>query len=248
MIVPFLPMSIRGALWYQGEANVGDAPLYSCLFPAMISDWRSKFGSGFKFPFFFVMLAPWIATQPSSVPVADLRASQLSALSLPDVGYAAAIDLGDPTSPFDPIHPRNKQEVGARLLLAARNIAYGETRVVWQGPTFDSATQSVTNGVATISVTFKTYGKLGLYGKMATCPPQVPANTCANWEVQLSDGTWYAASDATSSTSSNVVVVTLKLPNIALTVKGVRYAYAIWPLITLYSAEDLPAVPFEHSF
>jgi sialate O-acetylesterase len=248
MIVPFLPMSIRGALWYQGEANVGNAPLYACLEPAMIADWRSKFARGFKFPFFFVMLAPWIATQASSVPTADLRASQLSALSLPSVGYANAVDLGDPVSPFDPIHPRNKQEVSARLVLAARHIAYGENTVVWEGPTFSSASQSVSNGVATIQLNFITYGQTGIYSKQASCPSQVPSNTCANWEVQLSDGNWYAASNVASSTMTNDITVTLTLPSSSLTVKGIRYAYAIWPLITLFSAEGLPVVPFSYSF
>jgi len=36
----------------------------------------------------------------------------MAALKLPNVGYAVAIDLGDPKSPFGSIHPRRKQEVG----------------------------------------------------------------------------------------------------------------------------------------
>jgi hypothetical protein len=30
---------------------------------------------------------------------------------LPHVGYAVAADLGDPASPWDPVHSRRKQEV-----------------------------------------------------------------------------------------------------------------------------------------
>jgi len=249
MVVPFLPQSIRGALWYQGEANVGVGPLYGCMEKAMIADWRAKFGggSGYQFPFFFVQLAPWIGTLSGSVPVADLRAAQLQGLQLPSVGYASAVDLGDPVSPFNPIHPRNKQEVGKRLLAAARNIAYGESTVVWQGPTFASATQSVVGNIATIVVTFTTYGATGLTVAPATCPSQVPSNTCANWEVLLSDGNWYPATSPTLTTPNNVVDVILTLPA-SLTVKGVRYAYAIWPLTTLFSAEGLPAIPFEFEF
>ncbi len=39
-------------------------------------------------------------------------------------------------------------------MTAARNIAYGETDVIWQGPMFQSATQSIANGVASVVVTF----------------------------------------------------------------------------------------------
>jgi sialate O-acetylesterase len=247
MIVPFLGQSIAGALWYQGEANVGNAPLYSCLFNAMIADWRSNFGNGYKFPFFFVQLAPWIDNGPGTA-VADLRASQLTALTLPSVGFASAVDLGDPTSPFNNIHPRNKEEVSARLILAARNIAYGESSVVWQGPTFASATQVVSNQVATITVSFTTYGKIGLVYQIATCPTTegVPENNCAGWEVQLNDGNWYTATSAANS--GNTVVVTLHLSSTSSSVLGVRYAYSIWPLTSLYSAEGLPAIPFEYTF
>ena len=67
MIYPFLNMTIKGALWYQGEANsrksltchaynrklkvnnkwykfnyVGAPETYHCTFPAMIDDWREK--------------------------------------------------------------------------------------------------------------------------------------------------------------------------------------------------------------
>ncbi|WAR02032.1 SIAE-like protein [Mya arenaria] len=42
MVAPLLPMTIYGAIWYQGEANAGKAHLYACQFRAMIEDWRAK--------------------------------------------------------------------------------------------------------------------------------------------------------------------------------------------------------------
>jgi sialate O-acetylesterase len=36
MIVPLLPMRTLGAIWYQGEANVGDVPFYTCAFPVSL--------------------------------------------------------------------------------------------------------------------------------------------------------------------------------------------------------------------
>ena len=51
-----------------------------------------------------------------------------------DVFMAVAMDLGDPTSPFGSIHPRDKQDVGYRLALAGRAIAYHDESVYYTGP------------------------------------------------------------------------------------------------------------------
>ena len=52
MIAPLIPYAIRGAIWYQGEANVGAAYRYRTLFPAMIANWRADWGAG-RFPLRF---------------------------------------------------------------------------------------------------------------------------------------------------------------------------------------------------
>jgi len=245
MINPFVPMALRGAVWYQGEHNVGENVLYTCAFPALIENWRLNFAKGFSFPFFFVHLQAWTgSTGSGSVSVALLREAQLAALKVKAVGYASAIDLGDPTSPWLTIHPRDKQDVGKRLVSAARSIAYGEN-VVWQGPTFLSATQAVRNLVATVSVLFTTYGAPGL--KTHTPVPCPAATTCENFQILLSDKVWYPPDSVALSTTPNQVTLTLNLKS-ALTVQGVRYGFAIWPTVTLYSAEDLPAIPFNYNF
>jgi len=51
-----------------------------------------------------------------------------------DVFMAVAMDLGDPTSPFGSIHPRDKQDVGYRLALAGRAIAYHDESLYYTGP------------------------------------------------------------------------------------------------------------------
>ncbi len=132
MIAPLVPYAIRGAIWYQGESNASRAYQYRTLFPLLIDDWRRAWGQG-DFPFLFVQLANfrngW--TDPRSW--AELREAQLMALSLPSTGMAVAIDIGET---YD-IHPKNKQEVGRRLALAAQAIAYGQD-VVYSGPIYDS--------------------------------------------------------------------------------------------------------------
>jgi len=133
MIAPLIHYAIKGAIWYQGEANTWDAYNYRRLFPEMINDWRSKWG--YQFPFFWVQLANYMKSvaTPSSSEWAELREAQSMTLSLAQTGQAVAIDIGE----ADDIHPRNKQDVGLRLALAAEKIAYGKD-IVYAGPRFQS--------------------------------------------------------------------------------------------------------------
>lgn len=115
MIAPLVGLNLRGAIWYQGENNVGNAERYRELFPALIRSWRDRWGIG-NFPFLFVQLAnhgPRRAV-PAGSAVAALREAQAVALALPATAMATAIDLGE----ADDIHPRNKRGVGLRLASA----------------------------------------------------------------------------------------------------------------------------------
>jgi len=132
MINPIIPFSIAGAIWYQGESNAGRAYQYRTLFPKMIEDWRVRWGIGY-FPFLFVQLANFEFRNPEPVESdwAELREAQLMTLKYPNTGMAVIIDIGE----ADDIHPRNKQDVGKRLYLAAKKVAYKED-IVFSGPIF----------------------------------------------------------------------------------------------------------------
>ncbi len=136
MIYPLLEYPIKGVLWYQGESNannVEEATAYRELFPAMIRGWRQEWGQG-EFPFLWVQLANFMPADPQPALEsnwATLRESQSATLALPNTAQAVIIDIGE----ADDIHPRNKQDVGARLARAARKVAYGE-RLVYSGPVY----------------------------------------------------------------------------------------------------------------
>jgi sialate O-acetylesterase len=137
MIAPLTNYAIKGAIWYQGEANAGDGIRYRTTFPAMIRGWRSAWGQG-DFPFLYVQLAN---LGHSNGPNYNggwgvLREAQTMTLSTPNTAMAVTIDVGDP----DDIHPRDKQTVGYRLGLGAQAVAYGMKDVVYSGPMFDSMT------------------------------------------------------------------------------------------------------------
>jgi sialate O-acetylesterase len=153
MIHPLLRFPIKGVLWYQGESNANtaeDAVAYRYYFQDMIRRWRAAWNIG-DFPFLYVQLANYMAAkqQPSDSNWALLRESQSAALALPNTGQAVTIDIGE----AEDIHPRNKQDVGLRLSLAARKIAYGET-LVHSGPTLES--YEVKEGKFILR--FRTYG------------------------------------------------------------------------------------------
>lgn len=150
MIAPLVGYNIKGVIWYQGENNAGRAYQYRSLFPNMIKDWRSKWG--YEFPFLWVQLANFMAVNdnPEESEWAELREAQNMALALPKTGQAVITDIG---VAFD-IHPKNKKDVGNRLVQAAMNIAYGEN-VLPTGPVFDKATKENNRFV----LTFKNTGE-----------------------------------------------------------------------------------------
>jgi sialate O-acetylesterase len=134
MIHPVIPYAIRGAIWYQGESNLGRAEQYGKLFPAMITDWRKLWSQG-DFPFYFAQIAPYAYNKMSDTKqLPELWEAQLKALALPNTGMAATTDVGD----VKDIHPKNKQEVGRRLALWALAKTYGKTEVVCQQPRYAS--------------------------------------------------------------------------------------------------------------
>ena len=130
MIKPLLPFSCRGVIWYQGESNVKTPEQYQTLFPAMIQDWRDRWGQG-DLPFYFVQIAPFhYKTNPMSA--AFLREAQGMALSLPNTGMVVTMDIGDPTN----IHPKVKKPVSERLALLALKHTYGKSELIASGPVY----------------------------------------------------------------------------------------------------------------
>lgn len=135
MIAPVLPYGIRGAIWYQGESNVGTRQTYAPLQKALIEDWRARWGRG-DFPFYLVQLAPNKAPnpEPGASSLANMREAQASALALPNTGMAVTVDIGDEKD----VHPRNKQDVGKRLALLALKNAYHKDLIA-SGPIYKAA-------------------------------------------------------------------------------------------------------------
>jgi sialate O-acetylesterase len=219
MIVPILPYGIRGAIWYQGESNAWRAYQYRTLFPAMIKNWRDAWHQG-DFPFLFVQLANYMEPEPQPVESdwAELREAQLMTLSVPNTGMAVTIDIGEPD-----IHPKNKQDVGKRLVLWALAKTYGKN-IVYSGPIY---TLMEVQGNKAILHFDHVGGGLVAKGDLLKGFAIAGAGKKFVW--------------ADAKIEGNTVVVSSDKVSVPA---AVRYAWEKNPVCNLYNKESLPATPF----
>lgn len=221
MINPLIPYSLKGFLWYQGEANEEAAYNYRNLLPLLINDWRIRWKQGFL-PFLFVQLPNYMKTEqhPSDGTWAVMRESQATALNLPNTGMACIIDIGEENN----IHPTNKKEVGVRLANIAQNIVY-KKNLLSSGPVYKS--HVIENGKVTVR--FNNTGK-GLNTS--------DSNEVKGFALAGEDKKYYWAD---AEIRGNEVILSSKdVPNPI----AVRYAWANNPICNLINSEGLPALPF----
>lgn len=217
MIAPALPYGITGVIWYQGESNGSPqtAAMYERIFPTLIRDWRAQWREG-DFPFLFVQITSYGRGPGQGWPV--IREAQRRTLQLANTGMAVTIDIGNPEN----IHPADKQDVGHRLALAARALAYHEP-IEYSGPNFRQF--DVEDG--RIHVWFDHAEGLTSRGG----PP-------AAFEIAGADGRFVPATAAIEG--DTIVVSSPEVPHPT----EVRYAWANSPPANVYNAAGLPASPF----
>ena len=225
MVAPAINYPIKGFLWYQGETNAGRAKEYAKLLPALINDWRTKWGLG-NIPFLFAQLPNFMEVDysPSESDWAEMRQAQLQTLfALPNTGMSVAIDAGE----WNDIHPLNKKEIGERLALWAEHLGYGAQNLMYSGPIYRSAT--LKGNKATLS--FDHVGG-GLMAK--------DENELYYFSIAGADKKYVWAKAKIEG--DKVVVWNDAVSNPVY----VRYAWADNPEgANLYNVEGLPASPFE---
>lgn len=215
-IAPLIPYAIRGAIWYQGEANSQDpkAPFYQHQLTLLAKDWRTRWND--EFAFAWVQL-PNFTRAGEGWPL--VREQMLNALStIPNSGMAVTLDIGDPKD----IHPKNKQDVGYRLAQWALGAVYQKDVPAICGPLIDTATAKGGEFV----LTFK-HAK-GLHAK----------GDLSGFEVAGADGQWQPAE---AKIEGETVIVSAKA---VAEPKSVRYAWKDNPTATLFNGAGMPASPF----
>lgn len=197
------PLSLKAAVWYQGEEDVGlgstesytRAAWYNCALPALIADWRAVLGNP-TLPFVVQQLHAWIhdvnvsGVSPGDFGLALFRALQQQVVArIPGVAMSVAFDGGDPAavmsppgspsySPSGTVHPHCKFIPGRRIAAAMAGVLQQQPQALY--PTYASAvatSYTTPDGHAsniTVVVSF-TLGSTG--GGLQTVPYDAASNS-----------------------------------------------------------------------
>jgi sialate O-acetylesterase len=219
MIAPLEPLAIRGAIWYQGEANVGIGMKYRDKMQSLIDGWRKAWG--YDFPFYFVQIAPWSGYKPGSLP--PLWEAQVASLEIPGTGMAVTTDL---VENIKDIHPRNKFDVGNRLALWALAKEYGKKDLVYSGPLYKA--MKVEDGKIRLTFAHVVGGLKSRDGK-----------PLSEFEIAGADGKFIPAEAAIDGDTVVVEAKEVVAPT------QVRFGWRNVANPNLVNKEGLPASPFQ---
>eukprot|EP00039_Didymoeca_costata_P003111 m.65148 g.65148 ORF g.65148 m.65148 type:complete len:549 (-) comp11710_c0_seq2:227-1873(-) len=271
MISPFGtgPTSFTTVVWDQAESDsYPQTPpgYYGCQTLAHINGWRRVFQTP-MLPWVFVHLQPYTGSEGKPTPLqeacadllvadplAELRHAQLSALQLPATGYASAIDLGDPTSPYGNVHFQNKQVISKRIVSAimvktfnkAGPISYPPPTFLKQVPAKNACEMTVSFFGSSASLMLSETADPGSNGSSAVCP-EAANNTCKSFELfcttpesphnQSNPAMWVDAA-ATVNNDNTITLTPKNKVDDNLVARGSRYAWTQWPLAILFSKNE----------
>lgn len=218
MIVPFLHFSISGILWYQGENDHKDVDAYQKMMPAMVKDWRARFGNE-KLPFYYVQIAPW-KYERSKIPYAAIFREMQYQLSktIPNSGIAVTTDVGSNKT----IHPPDKTAVANRLVNIALAKHYGK-KIPYLGPELKS---------------FKVKGN-SMYLKFGHANGlNLKEGGTRNFEIAGKDSVFHKAEAIVKNGKLKVWSDEVQTP------EAVRYTYENYAQGNLFNNSGLPASTF----
>lgn len=135
MVHPYINYSIKGFIWYQGEANIGRYKTYTSKLKDLVALWRSDWKLG-EIPFYLVEIAPYKYDENSDA--ARLRESQFKATSI--INNCDIVSTNDLVFETESsiIHPSQKKPVAQRLSNLALLNTYGIDSLCAKSPSYNS--------------------------------------------------------------------------------------------------------------
>ena len=224
LIHPFIPLSIKGFCWYQGETNYKDRAAFARATITLIKSWRAAFKQG-CLPFEFVQIAPYAHEKLDSTLTGDayFREVQASVRYLNNTYMALTLDVGNPSN----LHPKNKRPVGERLAAIALNRTYNQLQVPYLGPQFQ-------------------YVAFNHHKAIIHFEPETVSSGLMTHDGRPPRDFYLAGSDSVFYPAQAVIVgntVELMAPKVA-TPLFVRYAFYNYPVTNLQNKAGLPAESF----
>mgnify|MGYP006281324721 CR=1 FL=1 len=217
MVAPLTGHAIAGAIWYQGESNVGTWQTYRPLMETLIGSWRKAWGR--EFPFYLVQIAPY--DYGNNLDAAYLREQQSALQQFPRTGMVVISDLVDNVKD---IHPVNKHDVGLRLANMALGDYYGRPVGEFRNPVFKGIQKEKSRMVLEFN---HAPGGVVLRGEKL-----------AGMQVSGDDGNWLPAEGKIEKGKLVIWNKTLKTP------VHVRFGFGNATIGNLFSAAGLPVAPF----
>lgn len=221
-VAPLTNFMIKGMIWYQGESNRHNADQYSRMLPAMVDDYRKRWGLE-KLPFYYVEIAPHAYGDAAGTSAAYFREMQQGLMKvIPHSGMVSTMDIGS----HDFIHPPKKKEVGRRLAYWALAKDYGVNNIGYKTPVFQS--MEIKDNKAFI--TFE-----NAPGKVY--PMSQPL---ASFEIAGKDKVFYPAEATVDVKTKQLLVWSATVPEPI----AVRYAFRNYAKASLFDYYGLPVAPF----
>lgn len=240
LLEPLVGYGIRGAIWYQGEANQREGRAYHPKLKSLILGWRKAWGQG-DFPVHFVQL-PGIGESSTESPAggdgrAEIRQAYVETLALPNTGMAVTIDVGTKGE-----HPPNKYDIGVRLARSVLNKVYGLENIT-ACPLYKS--HKIEGNTIRVSFTDDAWVGLMIAKKAGSLPdgflPPTPSpDAKLQWlSIQDESGDWHWADGKIEGSQLVASAKGVAKP------MAVRYAYTTQPLgHLLYNTDGMPVGPF----
>lgn len=219
MLLPLVPFTLRGVIWYQGESDEYFGALFEPLTRALIRKWRSLWQE--DLPFLMVQLASfeYMMEPLNFVPIRQMQ--QRIAEDTPHVRLVCAMDAG---LRYD-IHPKYKRPVGERLALQALHHVYG-LPMLSDSPTF----KAIEKKEDRLIISFRYGERLYIKGEEAqTIDLTVDGQSAVTFDVCVEDDFLIITSPA------------LRKAHTAM----VRFAWHPFCVDNVYNGAELPMLPFE---
>jgi len=236
MIHPLEQATLAGVIWYQGEAHFNQEGMYVRAFPALIRDWRSKFGRA-DLPFYFCQLPnmePKTGDAGDAGWIAGIREAQDKTSSEPATGQVVLIDAGD-----EDMHPTNKKVVGDRLAALAEVFSYRIPNPLSVYPR-QTAVEKQEGGKVVIRFNGCDGGLVAskLARKDIQASGGIATSDVQGFALKSAEGTWHWATARISGDAVEVSSPEVPSP------REVRYAWSNNPTCNLTNKAGLPVGPF----